>query len=163
MPSQRAEESKKKRDRRIKLEVVTLIVTIILSIIQWVKPQRVVVVDNIKQRDEVENQTTPESGLPVTIIDENLSPLTFEQFRKIYDDDSLTAVQHDDFVKKQMGKRVVWEGKVVSVEESERYFEQGGTIEVIIEGLDNAYYKIECLFDEKHKKELLKLNKGEYV
>lgn len=62
------------------------------------------------QPDESIEQTVSTPEYFEAIKDESFSPVTLDQFYETHYNDSLTELQKEDFVKKQLNRRLIWEG-----------------------------------------------------
>jgi len=98
----------------------------------------------------------PATQIPGEILaatgDEAYSPITLEQFYATYYDKALTTLQQEELARQFLGRRVIWEGVVKSVES-----DPSGTITVIIESQKSDWTKVFMKFDEQHKSHLLRI------
>ena len=110
------------------------------------------------QPDESKEQIISTPEFSEAIKDETFSPITFDQFYETFHDDSLTNLQKEDFVKKQMNRRFIWEGLIRKIEEK-----SDGRILVIIKSKTNDWYIAFCWFGKEHRQDLLSLKPKQHI
>lgn len=112
----------------------------------------------IEQTDNNTNQAVSKTELSIVTKDKTLSPISLDQFYETYYNNSLTDLQQEDFVNKQMNRRMVWEGLIRSVEE-----ETDGTITILIYSKKRENNKAFCKFNKEHREDLLELKPKQYI
>jgi len=110
------------------------------------------------QLDENKEQIISTSEVSEVIKSESFSPITLDQFHKTCLDDSLTDLQKDDFVKKQMNRHFIWEGLIETIEEGSH-----GKITLTIESKANDWYIAICTFGKEHRQDLLSLKPKQHI
>ena len=110
------------------------------------------------QPDESIEQIVPTPEYYEAIKDETFSPITLDQFHETYLDDSLTELQKEDFLKKHMNRRFIWEGLVDTVEENSR-----DTIMVTITSKTEDWYIALFTFGKEHRQDLLSLKPKQHI
>jgi hypothetical protein len=108
--------------------------------------------------DESTEQIVSTPEYSEAIKDETFSPITLDQFYETNHDNSLTNLQKEDFVKKQMNRRFIWEGLIRKIEG--KYDER---ILVIIESKTNDRYMAFCWFGKEHRQDLLSLKPKQHI
>jgi hypothetical protein len=119
---------------------------------------------------DVVHAPAPEPGVPkahtpegldeaqLAAADPSYSPMTMSEYFDAWYRKATTSLQRDELERQMLKRRIVWNGKVKSVET-----ERDGRISVVVEPPDGTYGTAFLDFDQSHRQDLLNLRKDQEI
>jgi hypothetical protein len=94
----------------------------------------------------------------IAAADPHFSPMTLEEYFDAWYHKATTSLQRDELERQMLGRRVIWNGMIRSVESKSE-----NLLRIVVEPIDASYGQAFLDFDQSQRQELLRLHEKQKI